>query len=274
MGIFDGILFCTDLDGTLFNDEKRISAENKAAIEYFQREGGIFTFVTGRMPYFAKQVADIVAPNAPFGCINGGGLYDIEKGAYLWKTGLPDSVLELVRYVAREIPDMGIQINGFDYILFCHENQAMAEFRRATGVENRTCTLDAVDIPIGKIVFGHTDTKLIDRLSELLHAHPRANEFTFIRSELTLFEILPPRMSKDVAMCKLAELLHIDPKKIFAIGDYHNDIGMIRAAGVGVAVANAQPEVIAVADYVTPVDNTHHAIAHVIDQIAKGRFQI
>lgn len=274
MGIFDGILFCTDLDGTLYDDEKQVSAENRAAIEYFKKEGGIFTFVTGRMPYFALDAARMVAPNAPFGCINGGGVYDIEKQTYLWKTGLPHSVLELVRYIADEIPDMGIQVNGFDYILFCNENKAMADFRRATGVENRICTLDAVDIPIGKIVFGHTDSKKIDRLSALLHAHPRANEFTFIRSELTLFEILPPQMSKDVAMQKIAELLSMDPKKVFAIGDYHNDIGMIRAAGVGVAVANAQPEVQAIADYITPVDNNHHAIAHVIEEIAQGRWKL
>ena len=44
MGKFDGILICTDLDGTLYKNDKTISEENKEAIEYFKREGGYFTF--------------------------------------------------------------------------------------------------------------------------------------------------------------------------------------------------------------------------------------
>ena len=50
MGKFDGVLICTDLDGTLLRNDKSISADNKAAIDYFKAEGGRFTFVTGRTP--------------------------------------------------------------------------------------------------------------------------------------------------------------------------------------------------------------------------------
>ena len=46
MGKFDGILICTDLDGTLLKNDKSVSEENLRAIEYFKREGGRFTFVT------------------------------------------------------------------------------------------------------------------------------------------------------------------------------------------------------------------------------------
>ena len=72
---FEGILICTDLDGTLLRGDKSISRENKEAIEYFKAEGGKFTFVTGRMPYFSQKAREMVKPNAPIGCGNGGGLY-------------------------------------------------------------------------------------------------------------------------------------------------------------------------------------------------------
>ncbi|MBQ3226919.1 MAG: HAD hydrolase family protein, partial [Clostridia bacterium] len=52
MGKFDGVLICTDLDGTLLKKDKTISEENLKAIEYFKREGGFFTIVTGRMPFY------------------------------------------------------------------------------------------------------------------------------------------------------------------------------------------------------------------------------
>ena len=50
MGKFDGILICTDLDGTLINSSEKVSKENLDAIEYFKANGGLFTFVTGRLP--------------------------------------------------------------------------------------------------------------------------------------------------------------------------------------------------------------------------------
>ena len=76
MGIFDGILLCTDLDGTLLKNDGSISSENLEAIEYFKREGGAFTFVTGRPHYIAHDICEMIKPNVPFGCLNGGGVYD------------------------------------------------------------------------------------------------------------------------------------------------------------------------------------------------------
>ena len=84
MGKFDGVLVCTDLDGTLLRNDKTISKENLEAIEYFKNEGGYFTIVTGRMPYYVGDIVPKVKPNVPFGCVNGGGLYDYESKKYLW----------------------------------------------------------------------------------------------------------------------------------------------------------------------------------------------
>ena len=62
-------------------------------------------------------------------------------------------------------------------------------------------------------------------------------------------------------------------KKIVAIGDYNNDVEMIRTAGVGVAVANAASEAKAVADVIT-VSNEEHAIAKVIYDIESGSIRV
>ena len=63
MGKFDGILLCTDLDGTLFSSDGSLSAENKEAIEYFKREGGYFTFITGRLPHYSNNAYENIIPN-------------------------------------------------------------------------------------------------------------------------------------------------------------------------------------------------------------------
>ena len=53
---------------------------------------------------------------------------------------------------------------------------------------------------------------------------------------------------------------------MIAAGDYNNDLEMIQNAGVGVAVQNALPQVKAAADYVTPHDNNHDAVADIVEK--------
>ena len=62
MGKYDGILLCTDFDGTLYF-EKNITAENIEAIRCFQENGGFFTVATGRFPSFIKEFEPSVKPN-------------------------------------------------------------------------------------------------------------------------------------------------------------------------------------------------------------------
>ena len=269
MGKFDGILICTDLDGTLLRNDKSISLENREAIDYFKREGGYFTFVTGRMPSYVWDMYHAVQPNAPVGCVNGGGLYDYATRQYLWTHGLDRDVMELVAYVDEAMPTMGIQLNTFDTVYFCKDSTALADFRAETGVPNITCPYREVPDPIAKILFADRDGEKITQLAALLAAHPRANEFDFIRSDHTLYEILPRGIHKGISLTKLSEILGIDPRCTVAVGDYDNDIGMLRVAGLGVAVANATDAVKAAADMIT-VSNQEHAIAAVIRHLERG----
>ena len=266
---FEGILICTDLDGTLLNSNGKISKENLDAIEYFKANGGLFTFITGRLPYFSSDVYNVIKPNAPFGCINGGGIYDHIKGEYLHRTEIPHSVLELVRYVDSRIEGIGIQVNHFDKTYFCRENPAMVWFRDITRVPNLVRDFDEIDEPIAKITFGDLNNETVLKIEQTLRSHPRANEFSLVRSGYELFEIMPKGITKGSAIEHFAPLLGIKRENIIAIGDYNNDVGMLKAAGVGIAVANATAEAKAAADRMT-VSNDDHAIAKVISDIEKG----
>ncbi len=270
---FEGILFCTDLDGTLLRNDKSISEENLRAIEYFKSEGGIFTFITGRMPCFVADIYNAIRPNAPFGCINGGGLYDHCTQAYVWSQACPRRVLDLVAWIDEQMPQMGIQVNTLDGIYFCKENDAMALFRNITGLPNLTCHYRDVPDPIAKIVFGDMSEESLRRLAALLRAHPMADQFDYIRSERILYEILPKGINKATALRKLTEHLRISPEKTVAVGDYNNDVAMLRHAGLGIAVANAVPEAKEAADTVT-VSNEEHAIAKIIWELDRGSLRV
>lgn len=272
MGKFDGVLICTDLDGTVYRNDKTISPENREAIEYFKREGGYFTFITGRMPYYAQYAYEAIRPNVPFGCINGGGLYDGERGEYVWKCVMPDTVWPLLEHVDKCLPRVGIQVTCFESSYFCKMNDAMLAFRKAAKLPELSCPYREVPEPVAKIIFASRDEAEIVETERILRAHPLADSFEFIRSERTLFEILPKGVHKGLALSKLVEHLQLDINKTVAIGDYNNDIGMFRAAKLGIAVANACKDAIDAADTVT-VSNEEHAIAQVIADLECGKYK-
>ena len=273
MNKFNGILICTDLDGTLLRNDKTISRENKEAIEYFKSEGGLFTFITGRMPYYSSDMYEAIEPNCPFGCINGGGIYDHRKGEYLWTLPIDESVRILVGYIDENIPEIGIQLSTFNKTYFYKDSEAMEAFRRASGLPNITRHYNDVTEPIGKILFADHREANIKLLQELLESHPIADRFSFIRSDKTLFEIVPKGVDKGTLLVKMAEIIGIDVRRTMAVGDYNNDVAMLRSAGLGVAVANASRAALDAADYVT-VSNEEHAIARIISEIDSGRLVI
>lgn len=271
MGIFDGILICTDLDGTLLRDDKTISRTNIEAIEHFKQNGGLFTFVTGRMPNFVDYMVQQIKPNAPIGCVNGGGLYDCSSEEYLWTSVMPDEVLTLIECIDKNFPDVGIQTCTFGKTYFSKENVTMKKFREITSAPNLVCHYTEVKEPIAKIIFGSESDEEIMRMKETLESHTLSDKFDFIRSEKTLFEILPKGINKGTSIKKLCEVLNIDINKTIALGDYNNDIPMFGVAKVGIAVENACTDALKAADFIT-VSNEQDAVAKVICDLENGKY--
>lgn len=264
---FEGILICTDLDGTLLNNEKKVSRENIEAINYFKENGGLFTFITGRMPYYSSAIYNTIEPNAPFGCINGGGLYDHRAKEYVWHApDFREDVFELIECVEKNVPGIGIQVVAYERTYFSSDNPATEKFRMRTQLPHLKKYYRDVTEPIAKIVFADYDSNNLEKVDACLKSHPLSQNYGFMRSEETLYEILPKGIDKGTVLLKMAEILGIDRKKTVAVGDYDNDIGMLKVAGAGVAVANASEGAKAAASYIT-VSNDEHAIAKIISDI-------
>ena len=264
---FEGISLATDLDGTLLKSDKTISIENIKAIEYFKSEGGLFTFITGRIPEGIKPVFDVLKPNAPIGCINGAGVYDIFKQEFLWCETLSPLVLELVEYVDKSFPQVGIEVILPDKIYFCKDNQSTIKHRKDEDFEPLKKHYKDVDEPFSKILFADEYSK-IDELSKALSSHPLCEKFDFVRSDLEYYEIMPKGIGKGDALNKLSEITGIDKKNIIAVGDNDNDVTMLQTAGISFAVENASKKAKEAADYIT-VSNEEHALKAIIDMIDK-----
>lgn len=270
MNKFKNTLLVTDLDGTLLKNDKSISRKNSEAIEYFKSEGGIFTFVTGRIPGGATHLFEKVKPNAPCGCANGGCVYDYKEKKLLWHVDMPRTVFELVDYVDKNMPSVGIEICGYDKIFFYKMNDATETHRINEHFEDIRCHYNDVDDVIAKILFADNDETSILKLADILAAHPKAKDFDFIRSDKPYYEILPGGVNKGNVISKLSDITGVGIDRIVAVGDNDNDAPMLREAGVGIAVSNASPMAKSAADKIT-VSNEEDAIARVIEDIEKGR---
>ena len=264
MGKFDGVLLVTDLDSTLLNRCRRISEGNRRAIEYFEREGGLFTYVTGRTPFGTKVILDQMTPRIPFGCLNGGGIYDANANQYVWRADLDPQAEELIDFVRERFPEVGIELCGFDAAWVLRRNHIVDEHMALEGLRFADATFGEVkDLGIAKVLL-MTEADRIEELAEALSSHPLSSEFAFVQSAEQYYEILPRGASKGALLLRLAEMLGISRGKTVAIGDNHNDVSMIQAAKLGAAVANATSPAKSAADLVLDVTNEQDAIAHLI----------
>ncbi len=267
---FEGMLFATDLDGTLLRKDKTISEENLRAIEYFKAQGGIFTFITGRIPAGAKEILKMVTPNAPFGCINGGGIFDHIKGELLWAAELSKDVLEMVEYIDKNLPEIGIEVNTHKNVYFCKKSEATEIHRRDEKFPDLVSHYRDVKEPIAKILFADTKDENILKLAKMLAEHPKAKEFDFIRSDALYYEILPKGINKGTVVKRLADMLSINEENIITAGDNDNDIAMLSGIKLSFAVANASESAKKAANFIT-VSNEEDAVAKIIYDLDKQK---
>lgn len=255
-GKFSGYLFCSDFDGTLTQDGKTVSRENLDAINYFVSEGGRFTMASGRFPDFFT-VNENFGINAPVIALGGSVIADVSDG---------------VRIVSERNVDPGIirrLAECFDSIpgaqsLIIHSNSESVTF--APGDPDNSEKLELVlSRPVCKFIIVE-NPKIEPALREFME-----REFPKLTLEMSWcsgLEGLAPGVCKGSAVKILRDLIG-DINTVVAVGDYENDISMIKYADFGYATANAADFVKAVADRIT-VTNREHAIAAIINELDGG----
>lgn len=261
MGIFDGWLICTDIDGTLTGDDGKVSRENLDAISYFKSEGGLFTVSTGRPAhYIADRFGFSV--NAPVIAVNGTVIYDLEEEKLLadFPMDVEDS-FEVIDFLLKEYPgeirefilwglDAGINVRGAG----CTFESIKAEFSGKPGY---------------KEVFPFFDSgKAYEAMLRLRESF--GERFGVVRSWPEGLEIFDSRAGKGRCVKLLKERFCEGIHTTVAIGDFENDETMLRDADIGYAVANALDSVKAAADRLT-VSYSESAIAAVVDELKKKR---
>lgn len=264
MGKFDGYLICSDVDGTLIDDDFKIPKANTEAIKYFKKEGGRFTLSTGRTPQGVDLYIKEVTPNAPIVCQNGAGIYDFTLGKYLWTSPLEDYAYDIIEYVTERHPDCGVEVLCQSGIYYVKENPYTTKHMLDEKFE--AIRRDYRDIKEHwlKVLFAEGKEGADDIQRDLLNTS-FAEKYQLVRSYVTYFEVLEKTTNKGKAVKKLKEILDIDDEKIIVIGDNDNDAEMLRAVSNSYVVSCASPYAKKCAKYVLDADNNEGAIARLVE---------
>ncbi len=278
---FSNILILTDLDGTFFGKGGLPAEGNVDAVERFKAQGGHFTLATGRTNVNLKQkwtdAADLV--NAPMIGCNGAMLCDLENDTMIAKRLMDrEHILELIDLMEREYSDLGARLSVEDGFLTSPEMSARCPQLDKDVKGMASTNIHKIPLEEWKIIpdwYKVVVRGTVERVDEF-RAHAERlwpDRFSTSKSGAAFLEFQSPGTTKAAMIPYLRE--YFEKKtgkqiKIYACGDYENDLTMLEAADVAVCPENALDSVKAVSDLCL----CHHMdglIRNLIELIEEGK---
>lgn len=267
-----------DLDGTLLDSQKRLSEENRAALEEAAAKGVHIVPTTGRFFGMMPQaVRDL--PFVRYAItINGAQVFDRETGNAIVREEIPlDMALEILEFLDGYdiIYDCyrsnwgwmteNLQNKAEEYATDAHYVKMVREFRNPVADLKQYLKSTAEEGDVQKIMLFARNTPGSDAVTKAI-VDALAESFPSIKATSSTWNNLELNIAtahKGNSLRRFAEHLGFTLDNCMALGDGTNDLTMIEAAGLGVAMSNAHPLVLAAADHVT-VSNDENGVAKAI----------
>lgn len=249
-----------DLDYTLIDSKKRIPQENIEALRYAASKGVYIVPATGRIYIGIPEELRTLPFMRWYLTANGSYIYDAVEDRAAARAEIPlDQALDF--YACAD--SLGLlydcYLDNWGYMSEDMLEAVLATITDAgvkklienlrTPVPELKAFLREKGMEVQKLQLYFSDLTLRARLlNELPQRFPK---LAFSSSMPFNIEVNAPDATKGCALLTLCTLLGVDPKDTMALGDGTNDLDMIQKAGIGVAMGNAAPSVLAAADYVT-----------------------
>mgnify|MGYP002645403269 CR=1 FL=1 len=262
------ILF-TDLDGTLLNDQKQIGSYTREILDAWTGAGHKLVLCSGRDINSVGSVKEELKLNFPGMYLigyNGGEIYDCENQKTICKTAL---TLDQASHILEEAAKFGIHAHTYTqtHIVAPKDTQELAYYRRVikTPVIISPKVTDVMtEGPCKCLAVELKDAKKLEDFRLSLLPWASSEGISMMYSSPYYLEFFPSSSGKGTAVRTLCQLLNINPYFSVAAGDAQNDISMIEAAGMGIAMCNGSEGVKIAATTITEFDNNHDGLAYTL----------
>lgn len=257
-----------DLDGTLTNSQKVITPKTKDALMKIQKAGKKVVLASGRPTPGIVKLADELELAKYEGYIlsfNGGHIIDYATKEAIYDRTVPMDIIPELYAKAKEL-NLGILTYDKEEIIIGNGIDEYSQLEaKINGIPMREVDnfVTYVNYPVNKFLYTGAPDKILE--AQKIMRDNFGWELNIFRSEPFFLELMPQSIDKAFSLEKLLEHLGIDRAQMICCGDGFNDKSMIRFAGLGVAMSNAQKEVKEVADYITQ-SNDEDGIAQVIEK--------
>ena len=264
-------LLFLDLDGTLLNDAKEITPGNREALERTLQRGHGVIITTGRPLKSALAQARRLGLDKP-GCYtiayNGAKVYDWDKQETIFSR---THEIPPVFRVFDKANEMGEHIQTYDALDVLVEprcdDDAVRRYCQQVGMTFRVIDdirKDLKENPVKCLVINYEKKDGLLKMQDWIRENMPEMDCFFSCEQF--LEVVPKGMNKGEAVKMLCKKLNVEIENAVACGDAANDLAMLKAAGIGVAMINGADEVKAAADYITTRDNNHDGVAEAADK--------
>jgi cell division protease FtsH len=266
-----------DIDGTLLNSQREISESTKNAIVEAQRRGKTIAVASGRSISGMRRTAANILLEEFGGYIiayNGTTVLNCKTGECIYNQTISKDLIAPVFEAAKEAK-VGILVyndSKKELVLGTSLDQYSEADARECDVTVREADnfVKEIDFPINKFLLTG-EPEYMKEVEKTMQSKfgSRLNVF---RSDPHFVELLPKFVDKGIAVDKLIKHLDVKKDKVICVGDSHNDLPMLRQAGLGVAMGNAQAEVKEAADFITG-SNDEDGILKVIQKFMTEKIE-
>ena len=262
-------LIAMDLDGTLNNDEKKITPRTRDALMAAQAAGIRLALASARPSPGLYKERDVLRMQEHRGVLmsyNGGRIVDAATGETLFETSMPMEAAREVLRALEKLPVTPILDDGKQFYVTDREGYKVDYECRNNGM---TCDevpnlADFLHFAPVKILMSVDPEQIAAVQREIAALLP--DDLTVVQTAAFYLEVIPRAINKGQGILDICRALQMQPEEVVAFGDAENDIPMLRAAGVGVAMGNADPAVKAAADMVT-LSNNEDGIAAALEKL-------
>jgi Cof subfamily protein (haloacid dehalogenase superfamily) len=265
------LLIASDVDGTLLGTFESLSERTISVLRRATESGVPVVLVSGRPPRWIPAVAEAAGLTGYAVCANGAVLYDIAQDQVLAVHGLLDPLLlhDVAAALDKAIPGCRLaaerigaravdpDIRNFVIEPDYHNPWGDSEGRTAPRAE--VLGHPAVKLLVSK--FGMSSDEMAASAREVLDGEV---DITF-SANTGQIEVAAHGVTKATGLAEVAERYGVAPERTIAFGDMPNDLEMLCWAGHGVAMANAHPVLLAIADEVTG-PNSEDGVAQVLER--------